>query len=189
MIDRSERRLTLLGILLLVAVTSLGLLGTRFIHRISDFSPESYYLRWRMNVDGLAIYSSPMLIAWTLFVMLYTMVRPWPSLRAAVGQPGFVACVAAVVGLIDSITYFTMSMVADQSTQPSVSLYYLNACSNLVENAGWLIIGSWLALALAARWKPGPSWTDRFGCFVGFCWSIEFLIHHGYFRVGIALGL
>jgi hypothetical protein len=45
--DRSERRLTVLGMQLLVAVTSLGLLGTRFIHRISDFSdgPDSGFLK------------------------------------------------------------------------------------------------------------------------------------------------
>jgi hypothetical protein len=189
MTGRLPRRFTVLSILLLVAVTSVGMSGIRFVHQSSTFDPEGYVLQWRMNVDGLALYSSPMLIAWTLFVLLHTLVRPWPSFRTAVGQPGFVACVAAVIALIDATIYFAVCIFAAQSAQPPIPLYYLNACSNLIENAGWLIIGSWLALALAARWRPGPTWVDRFGCFVGCCWSVEFAIHHGYFRLFHYFGL
>ena len=183
--DNRPPRFTLADILLLVVATALGLAGLRILHGLNFFTAEGYRGAppSRMVVERIAVYSSPVLIAWTLLVLLYTLRRPWPSLRQAVGQPGFVACVAVASALIDATIYFAARAFTDDSLQPPISMYYFNASVTLIETAGLLIVGSWLALGLAKRRRPGPTWTDRFGCLVGLYWLIVFAIHHFYFSL------
>jgi hypothetical protein len=178
-------RFTLANILMLVVATALGLAGLRIVHDLNFFNVEAYLKAppSRMRVERIAVYSSPILIAWTLLVLLETLRRPWPSLRQAIGHPGFVVCAAATVALIDAALYFAARAFTDHGMEPPLSMYYFNATVTLTETAGLLISGSCLALGLTGRWRLGPTWTDRFGFLVGACWLIIFLIHHGYFSV------
>jgi hypothetical protein len=179
-IDRPPPSFRLLDILLVVAATAMGLAGLRIA---SDFDSAGYVLWWRMNVDGLAVISCPILVAWTLLVLFYKILNPSPSRRAAIGEPGFVACFAALIALIDASTEFAFSIRNDRGGSFPASMYYLFACAKMIENAGWLILGSWMALSLAGRLRPGLTWLDRFGCLVGLCWLVEFAIRHAYFAV------
>jgi hypothetical protein len=171
--------------LVLVAATSLGLAGLRILHGLHLFPTDAYRNEppFRRIVEAIAVYSSPVLITWTLLVLLYTLVWPWPSRRRACSQPGFVACVAVVLALIDATLYFAVRAITDRSLEPPISMYYFNATVTLVDHAGWLIIGSCLALGLAGGRRPGPTWTDRFGCLVGFCWLAISIANHLYFSI------
>jgi len=182
---RPPTRFSLAYILLFVVATAFGLAGLRAVHDNNFFTKGGYQNapRARMEVERVAVYSSPVLIAWTFLALFQVLWRPWPSLRSAVGQPGFVACIAAVAAMIDAALYFVARAIKDKGVPPNYSVSYFNATVTLTETAGMIVIGAWLALVLAGRGRPGLSWPDRFACLVGLCWLFIFVIHHLYFSV------
>ena len=52
-------------------------------------------------------------------------------------------------------------------------------------NPAAAVIGGWLGLRLAGRWRPDPGWIDRLGRILGWTWIATFLFE----QVGWALNL
>ncbi len=48
-----------------------------------------------------------------------------------------------------------------------------------VDQSALSVLGAWVALALTGRWRVGPSWLDRAGCFIGLC----FILSHIHYRL------
>jgi hypothetical protein len=42
----------------------------------------------------------------------------------------------------------------------------------LAHHAGWAAAVSWFTLVLTGRWRPEPSWVDRWGRALGCSWII-----------------
>jgi hypothetical protein len=53
-----------------------------------------------------------------------------------------------------------------------VAEFARNGVVLLAHHAGWAVVVSWLTLALIGRWRPEPSWVDRWGRVLGFTWIV-----------------
>jgi hypothetical protein len=115
----------------------------------------------------------PFLIAVTVASLVMTLRRPRAAGRRTRQLPGLTACVAATL----AIAYETTSVLLMHAkhgragflrglvpgAQSLMLQYYL-------EPVAFCVSGAWLTLAIARRWRPQPTWTDRLGRLVGLLW-------------------
>lgn len=94
---------------------------------------------------------------------------PRPRWNRLVGQPGFVACVAAMVSLLPGIVW-----VATIWHRPGFQQVFgvEQACAIATMWTDTAVLGAWAALVLSRRWRPEPSWVDRLGRALGFYWIL-----------------
>jgi hypothetical protein len=96
---------------------------------------------------------------------------PRPRCRRLWIQPGFTACVAALVGAAANAGSTALKLHAVLSLRE----YYTVA--QLCESwpySGPAVLGVWLALILSRRWRPERGAIDRVGHLIGWLWIIEF---------------
>jgi hypothetical protein len=189
---RPRERLTIADTLVLVAVTALGLLGVRFAFKLGLLDKEIFRNSppGRMSIESLIIFGGPVLVAWTLAVLILSLWQSWPSLRHVARCPGFIACVMVVVALVDRGTYCAIRVATDGGPINSrISLHLANSLLTLPEFVGLLISGAWLALVLSGKWRRRPTGVDRVGCLLGLCWLAIFLANEVYFVVLLPLML
>lgn len=189
--EQSRRRLTLADMLILVAATSVGLLPVRLfadqpITRSSDGS--GWALAYRILQDT-ATYGVPLLTAWTFATLLLSTHR-FQATRPRLGRhPGFVLCAAAAVSvLICLIDLATEVWHSRQSTGLSLAGRFADVAWDQHVDMMWMysldvarvVLGAWLALAMLGHGRPGPEWTDRFGCLVAFGWVLLLVAAEGF---------
>jgi hypothetical protein len=99
--------------------------------------------------------------------------------------PGFIACLVASVALIVPIGYFIIRVgMADSLNRRSeMTVNFHNSFGRFTHQAGPMLIGAWIVLALMGRWKPGPSWPDRLGCFIGVCIALIYAVTEIYYML------
>jgi hypothetical protein len=179
-----RRRLTLADILLFVAVTAAGLVVVRMAIGMGLYEKEAIVGAGpvRLFIEGCMIFGAPLLVAWTLLLLVLSLITPRPSLRHVIRRPGFVACAAVLAALLDRGAFFGSRVLSDNSAA-ELAVTYANTTTSVSEHAGLMILGAWLALALGRRWRPGPSWLDWLGCCLGLCWVVLFLSGEVYWFV------
>ncbi len=58
------------------------------------------------------------------------------------------------------------------SNPATVALFVANGVVLLAHHAGWAVAVSWCTLVFIGRWRPEPSWVDRWGRALGCTWII-----------------
>lgn len=182
-----RRRITLSDVMLLVAATALGMALAQFGWPRSVSDPLGLWLRWPAIPSG---YPSrnwvvpaaerlapilPCLAAWTGAFLATRLSAPRPRRRRLVVQPGFVGAVAALSVLaIESSLLVGSSWIDGRFGRfgwpGALAEFAANATVLLAHHAGWAVAVSWLTLVLVGRWRPEPSWVDRWGRLLGFAW-------------------
>ena len=177
--DPPVRRFTLADAMLLVAATAPGLVLLRIAAGLGLFSTErGPNDPWgRDFIEQLAIAGGCLLVPIALLVLVLSLRGRGTQSRDIAQGPGFTACVALVVASVLPIAWFAVRVAkADEFNRSNeISLNFNNSFGRLELYGGPMIAGAWLALALSGRWRPGETWLDRLGCFVGACYIIMFV--------------
>jgi hypothetical protein len=181
-----QRRLTLLDLVILITATAIGLSLVQFgwprkfggawifIWPVSSSGGGYPSKTWVLPVAKRAAPFLPCLAAWTGGFLVMRLRSPCPRGRRLLRQPGLVAAVAALSTLTIEWILLTSSAWYDgrfRFMSPlRINDFVANGVVLLAHHAGWAVIVAWLTLALAGRWRPEPSWIDRFGRVLGCMW-------------------
>lgn len=180
---RPPRRFTLLDAMVLVAAAAVGLAMAREHARWEDPG-----LAYRVPVIGMFPRLAPatrgVVLGWpvvameTLALILLRLRRPRPIGRRLFAPPGVAACIIAAVML-------ALMLVTEAANATDYLLRYptLFPRGRILEtmvhkmlggvvspSIGSAVAASWVAMALARRWRPEPSWIDRAGRALGWLW-------------------
>jgi hypothetical protein len=180
-----RRRVTLFDVMALIAATAFGLWLTQFgwprnaanLAGVMVFmpTPSGYPSKtWMLPVAERIAPILPCLAAWTGAFLASRLHAPRPRRRRLVLQPGLVGAVAVLFVLIlESILLVGSARIDGRfgwSTPTRVAEFATNGVVLLAHHAGWAVAVSWLTLALIGRWRPEPSWVDRWGRLLGCTW-------------------
>jgi hypothetical protein len=179
----SPRRFGLGDAMILVGATAVGLMADRGLRSQggwpglqSLFSPP----RWEWGprqVYGftLALFMIPypLMASWTLATLGCGMRHPGPSRECLASRPGAVAAIALIPALAAWAVVAVASSLAGQGIGMRVLVY-------LPLGLGASVAGSWANQVVGRRWRPEPTWTDRFGRLLGAYWIVAALLGLGY---------
>jgi hypothetical protein len=166
-----SRRFTLSDAMALIAATAVGLGVTRpyveFQWVRVAIDGEHWISRVAKTVETMV---PPTLATLTLADLVLRFRRPRPRLRRIFRQPGAVAAVAALAGIIlGTLMVFNVATVLGWS---EVNLPVGAGASLAWFGVAW----AWLTLAVTRRWRPDRSWPDRAGRALGACWVALLLV-------------
>jgi hypothetical protein len=180
-----SRRLTILDAVALVAATALGFGFTRALW---DALRQEYFYKpqsgWTLEATLAKAPLSllvlvPLLMTWTLTLVLLRALQPRPPLRCLPLQPGLAASGAAffaiavthlgflarcAVGLIVEGEFFYA--VAATSAE---DYFFIQIAPSIVTTA-CAIMSAWVMLAITRLGRPEASWIDRTGRILGVLW-------------------
>ena len=173
----SRRRFTIADAMILIATSAVGWFGVQSTLG-GTFGPRRIFAAWRARtpgpdtlvVVGLAIVV-PFLATTTAAILIMRLRRPRPTSRRLFRQPGTVACVAALLAMLIEAGWVA-SLLAMKSWLMGPDLVFVLH----VPQVGFAVVGGWLSLAMAGRWRPEPGWIDRAGRVVGVCWIVATLL-------------
>jgi hypothetical protein len=171
MTARTERRLTLLDVMVFVAMAASGIASLR------GFTPDGFLtnrallhpIRYRLVAPLL-----PCGLVWTLAVLLLRLGPARPPRRYLGRQPGTVACVAAVSVAVAGATALLLVMIASFYTggaDIALTGWFLpHFLEGMSPYMGFGVLVAWTMLAVNKSWRPEPSWIDRMGRIMGLFW-------------------
>lgn len=110
----------------------------------------------------------PMVIALTAGAIGLRLRRPRPTCLRLARQPGWIACLAAVLVFLIGLT--RRIPVSIRSTGTTLDSFLFTEWIRASEECGYAVIGAWLTMGLLGRWRPEPSWIDRLGRALGVAW-------------------
>lgn len=157
---RKPRRLTIADISIFIAAVAAGLALLELIDSTSHYPLPNAILA--SNLALLAI-SFPVTVATAILGLLPIRSGPLP--------PGTIACTSVFLSAIfhSLLTYglppYNFGWI-DYVNWVALSLLDAPVLATAVG-------ASWLALILARRWEPVPSWPDVLGRFLGAFWMLE----------------
>ncbi len=177
---KPERRFTLADAMVLVAATAAGLALSRAWSRILAQRTDVLGLDPGL-LPGLApltrqvVLGWPVVAMWTLALVALRLRKPRPIGRRLFAPPGVAACVVASVmmGLgvaYEAFYYVAKSPAALASNDQWSWMAYWSLVKASSPTIGFAVAASWVAMALARRWRPERSWIDRAGLVVGGLW-------------------
>ena len=178
-------RFTLADAMVLVAATAPGLILLRIAAHQGLFellsgpkAPSGRNLITQLGVSGGCILSTL-----TLAVLILSLYKPRPTLRNAVGRPGFVACVAVAAAAVFSVAYFLIGVLwpVDLNSDSEFAMYFFNMFAFLTHYSGPMIVGAWIASGARGPVAAGanldrPAWLRA-----GHCWVCIFVSGELYF--------
>ena len=184
-----RRRITLFDLMVLTAATAIGLWLVQFgwpgkVAGAWIFSgpllPPSVggypSKSWIVPFAERAAPILPCLATWTGAFLATRLHGHRPRRRRLVSQPGLVGAVAALSVLtIESILLVGSAKIDGRfgwSSPARVAEFVTNGVVLLAHHAGWAVAVSWFTLVLVGRWRPEPSWVDRWGRVLGCTWII-----------------
>jgi hypothetical protein len=189
MTTTERRRVTLFDVMALIAATAIGLslsqigwprqaVNPRLVWVFTwpiESKPSGYPSKtWMLPVAERVAPIIPCLAAWTGAFLATRLRSPRPRRRRLVLQPGLVAAVAALSVLVIESALLIGSAKFDGrfgwATPTRVAEFAANSVVMLAHHAGWAVAVAWLTLALTGRWRPEPSWVDRWGRVLGCTW-------------------
>ena len=168
-----SRRLTIADVMILVPVVAAGTIILRsslpgfwrlsgiFAGDLPDPGRLLWLWQWLHGVGSCFVV--PMMAA----LVVIRLRQPRPSLRRLGRQPGFVACLAMLSSLVPGgLWVATFYHLPGQTFNViwTIITYYTDSA----------VLGSWLALSLAGRWRSEPGWIDRSGRVLGWYWIVMF---------------
>ena len=198
---------TLAAVMILVVATAPGLALFSYAYHNNFFSKtvmvlttSGTYPPGYLFLDQLTVSAWCVLPGLTLTVLILTALRPKPSRRDAIGGPGFVACLIAMLAPVPSLTRFLVKN--KEMGRPNANGFGFHNLTfneflgqhlvpfltgNVPDVVGSTIVGGWFALVLVGRWRPKPIWTDRLGYVIGACWVLLYGCQQIYYIVVLPL--
>ena len=176
--DQPHRRFNLGDVMVLVAASAIALILLQTAVGLRLFTPTPKSLPIRNLIEYLSVGGGCILVPLTLALIVSSLRDRRASRRDDLQSVGFVSCVVLVLAAILPVVYFVVRVVKAQEWHPDdginheLAVGFNNMFGVLKLEAGPMIAGAWLALALTGRWRVGPSWTDRVGCLVGACYIL-----------------
>jgi len=181
-----RRRITLFDLMVLTAATAIGLSFVQFgwpgrgaAAGIFTWPvwPGGYRSKaWMLPIADRVVPLLPCLAAWTGAFLVTRLSGHRPRWRRLVFQPGLVAAVTALSILtIESVLLIGSAKIDGRfgwSSPASVATFVANGVVLLAHHAGWAVAVSWCTLVFIGRWRPEPSWVDRWGRALGCTWII-----------------
>jgi hypothetical protein len=152
---------------------------------------DSFYWSLVNSYDSIKtflILALPHVAAITVALVAIRMRKPRPALRRLARHPGAVACMVALAALLLVVVWAATIAATGRILEyhqhvdrlpnggghgVGGSLRYPDAGRWLTvygDRVGFSVAGAWLSLVLAGRWRPEPTWIDRFGRAVGWLW-------------------
>jgi hypothetical protein len=129
--------------------------GRGVIHRIAHFT------LWAIV---------PFLVTWTVAVpAALRLRRPRPSRRCLGRQPGVLA---ALLGTVAVVFATALGVVMAFTFDPNLERGFIRTVDLGSILTAAMILGGWIAMAVGGRWRPEPTWIDRFGRFLGVSWLV-----------------
>jgi hypothetical protein len=183
--------------MVLIAATAVALALFRPYYAAMDplrwtgpIDPATPFIGKMAGASGCLVRAFPLLIAWTLSILVLGFRRPRPCWARLVRQPGLVAAfVAAAILTWRLIGFATMcarvignvSVAAWQPRHfqgfgcfiggnPGLLLFDTDHFVNTMAMIGAAVAASWLLLLVSGQWRPERSWNDRFGRVLGWYW-------------------
>jgi hypothetical protein len=185
---KSRRKVALADLMIMVAVVALGAASLRTTLRLlplgwfpsGRLTPLGYAER---NVDFLVARGVPLLLLASLAVVAFTL-RRWARLPRRMGRrPGFTLCAAAVVGAAVTTAWLGVyhSIRGDAIAMAAKNLVVFS----IPASVGHVVIGAWLAMAIAGRGRPIRSPLDGAGYALGMIWILLFVLSCARFYLNI----
>lgn len=166
------RRFSILDIMIVVSAVAVGSVilrecrpgYARWVNFWSGINDPTGLHRLLIWVQGP---SSCVVVPLMAAVIVMRLQSPRPRRGRLVHQPGFLACVAAMASLVPGLIW-----AATIHHRPGFQRAegFEQSWTIAQHWTPWVVLGSWLALALARRWRPERSWIDRAGRVLGFYW-------------------
>ncbi len=170
--ESARRRFVLSDALILVAATACGLAPFRNAIARGDYRPLSTTsaVKFDAFINRSIEAFTPLMLAWTVAVLILNLRQPRPMIRQLAQQPGAIAAAAVVCwASIDLASVLPcnsnhLSMIYNRS--------YFRFWSPIARDAVPVVITAWLVLALTGQWKAEPTWLDRLGRALGSTWIV-----------------
>lgn len=177
----THRRFTIGDGMVLIAATAIGLAWASQAWRVfqtDDRAANPWDLVWRRTIDGVAL-ALPCVLAWTLAWIALRLRRPRPSWRRVSRLPATTALMAAMLSLAVMVP-FGGAMVANALMRERTGgAFWRELPAALIELlamatpfVGFVVLISWLLLAVQRRWRCESSWIDRTGRALGMLWIL-----------------
>ncbi len=179
----ARRRFTLFDAMALVAAIAAGLALAREWVRTTTMmgilaSPEEGLLSDLAPLTRQVVLGWPVVTMATLALVALRLRRPRPPRRRLFAPPGVVACVVVVCVVGLDLAHYVLIEIEDYFQYPQPQHVAgrwremeMRAFQTVASTSvGFAVAASWLAMALARRWRPERSWIDRAGIVVGWLW-------------------
>lgn len=162
---RARRRLLLVDIMTLVAVTAAGLVALPVI----ELESSSVFRGRPSGVGRSGLLASPFVAAGSLALLCLRALEPRPHPRRVFRQPGTIACLA-ILGDSLARAFLLLCRAAFRPMAPTVpgvmrlttSSYFAGTLTS-----GHSVALAWALLALLGAWRPEADWIDRSGRLLG----------------------
>jgi hypothetical protein len=178
----ADRRLTIADGMILVAAIALGLAAVQASLR--TMRP------WTNRAARVAYWilgpSSCVAMAAVAGLLVVRLRGPHPPWRRLARQPGLVAAIAAVVGLLPGAAWSAILLRFRAGV--ALRFNFTEWWMLLVDFVPAVVLGSWLALALSGRWRAEPGWIDRAGRLLAVYWIVCFAVKE-FYRLAMELAL
>src|SRR5262249_32075068 len=116
----------------------------------------------------------PVLILWSVALVVTTLIPPRPPLRRLYRRSGFVLNATVLLGATLVSLHFCIITAARPSAAAIDSIIlFRNAIPRMT---GQFVAGALLCLAMSRRCLPLPIWTDRLGFILGLVWLAGLLL-------------
>jgi hypothetical protein len=181
----SDRPLTLLDAIILIAAFACGLGGWLFRQR-GMFYRGAAYEPIPVGIFGLSAVAlaSILTLALCYGVVIASLRPPRPSWCRLSARPGFVACFTAVVtSLVHWAIHAPHVNFANPHLLPNwmTILWFYTLCAFPIHIAPALV-SAWLLLKVGGRWDAKTDWIDHLGLVLGglylvlaaLCWTLPY---------------
>lgn len=175
MTGQDSRRFTLADVMISVAATAVGLTLWRLL-----ITNRTWWGNASFSLSSWLLNTTPFLLAAALAFLGMRLLPPRPERRAALTQPGAVACLVVIAAFLVRAISINASMFVGGLLRSMNSVGYgVESYALAVLYAGQDVALVWVVLRLVGVWRPSPDWVDRaarsFGWFMIAIWVLSAL--------------
>jgi hypothetical protein len=162
-----KRRVTILDIMAVVAMTAVSIVGARYMLSLMELPPGWW------GVSAL-IGSSAAFLTATLALIPLRLRRPRPYGERLWRQPGWLACAAVALTLAISLAQELLEVAFILIRLGPSRLDLASLSRNLLlafpSKAVLAVAAAWATLGLVGGWESEKGWVDRLGRLFGLYW-------------------